>query len=237
QKTSLFILEKGLQNNKKGCDPDQQLVLIETSGLVSAKPWSPWSPLAPPGPPWPPLVPPGPLWWPLWHPLVPPGPPWSPLGPLSLDDLILACFGCVSVEEVTAPRAQAAVERVFQTLRGLSLPRQHLKTLRSVLQEVFHPDHQDCPDLDHMSGGLTDMLKTGFSMFMKVTRPHPSDHPLLLLFLVGGVTPSELRLVREVAAFHKPDSQVLVLSTRLLRPTDVAELLLATPRLNPDIGV
>lgn len=31
--------------------------------------------------------------------------------------------------------------------------------------------------------------------------------------------------------------QVLVLSTRLLRPTDIAELLLATPRLSPDIGV
>ena len=42
----------------------------------------------------------------------------------------------------------------------------------------------------------------------QVTRPHPSDHPLLLLFLVGGVTPSELRLVRDVAAAHKPGSQV-----------------------------
>lgn len=31
--------------------------------------------------------------------------------------------------------------------------------------------------------------------------------------------------------------QVLVLSTRLLRPTDIAELLFATPRLSPDIGV
>ena len=31
--------------------------------------------------------------------------------------------------------------------------------------------------------------------------------------------------------------QVLVVSTRLLRPTDVAELLLTTQRLAPDIGV
>ncbi|CAF87419.1 unnamed protein product, partial [Tetraodon nigroviridis] len=30
--------------------------------------------------------------------------------------------------------------------------------------------------------------------------------------------------------------QVLVLSTRLLRPADIAELLFATPRLTPDIG-
>lgn len=40
--------------------------------------------------------------------------------------------------------------------------------LRQVLEEVFHPDRPECPDIEHMSGGLTDLLKTGFSMFMKV---------------------------------------------------------------------
>ncbi|KTG32149.1 hypothetical protein cypCar_00022491 [Cyprinus carpio] len=80
--------------------------------------------------------------------------------------------------------------------------------LKQVLEEIFHPDRRECPDVEHMSGGLTDLLKTGFSMFMKVTRPHPSDHPLLFLFLVGGVTPSELRLIREVVSTHKSGTQV-----------------------------
>lgn len=40
--------------------------------------------------------------------------------------------------------------------------------LRQVLEEIFHPDRPESPDIEHMSGGLTDMLKTGFSMFMKV---------------------------------------------------------------------
>uniref|UniRef100_A0A8C7FT72 Uncharacterized protein n=1 Tax=Oncorhynchus kisutch TaxID=8019 RepID=A0A8C7FT72_ONCKI len=71
----------------------------------------------------------------------------------------------------------------------------------------------------------------------RVSRPHPSDHGLLFLFLVGGVTPSELRLIRKVVSAHKPGTQVLVLSTRLLRPTDVPELLFTTQRLVPDIGV
>ncbi|KAI2651928.1 Sec1 family domain-containing protein 2 [Labeo rohita] len=85
--------------------------------------------------------------------------------------------------------------------------------LKQVLEEIFHPDRRECPDVEHMSGGLTDLLKTGFSMFMKVTRPHPSDHPLLFLFLV------------------------LVMSTRLLRPSDVPHLLFSADRLKPDIGV
>lgn len=40
--------------------------------------------------------------------------------------------------------------------------------LRQILEEAFHPDRHECPDIEYMSGGLTDLLKTGFSMFMKV---------------------------------------------------------------------
>uniref|UniRef100_UPI0037E9C438 sec1 family domain-containing protein 2 n=1 Tax=Semicossyphus pulcher TaxID=241346 RepID=UPI0037E9C438 len=173
-----------------------------------------------------------------------------------LSPLLQELTGCASPEELTTERAHSAVENMFETLRGLSHTRDHLKQLRSVytasdgvhqatyrpflrqiLEEVFHPDRPECPDIEHMSGGLTDLLKTGFSMFMKVSRPHPSDNPLLFLFLVGGVTPSELRLIKEVVTAHKPGTQVLVLSTRLLRPTDIPELLFTTRRLQPDIGV
>lgn len=173
-----------------------------------------------------------------------------------LSPLLQKLTGCANPEELTTERAHSAVEAMFETLRGLSHTRDHLKQLRSVytasdgvhqatyrpflrqiLEEVFHPDRVECPDIEHMSGGLTDLLKTGFSMFMKVTRPHPSDNPLLFLFLVGGVTPSELRLIKEMVTTHKPGTQVLVLSTRLLRPTDIPELLFTTQRLLPDIGV
>lgn len=173
-----------------------------------------------------------------------------------LSPLLQKLTGCAKPEELTTERAHSAVEAMFETLRGLSHTRDHLKQLRSVytasdgvhqatyrpflrqiLEEVFHPDRVECPDIEHMSGGLTDLLKTGFSMFMKVSRPHPSDNPLLFLFLVGGVTPSELRLIKEMVTTHKPGTQVLVLSTRLLRPTDIPELLFTTQRLLPDIGV
>ncbi|XP_059198118.1 sec1 family domain-containing protein 2 [Centropristis striata] len=175
---------------------------------------------------------------------------------IKLSPLLQKLTGCATPEELTIERAHSAVEEMFETLRGLSHSRDHLKQLRSVytasdgvhqatyrpflrqiLEEVFHPDRLECPDIEHMSGGLTDLLKTGFSMFMKVSRPHPSDNPLLFLFLVGGVTPAELRLIKEMVTIHKPGTQMLVLSTRLLRPTDIPELLFATQRLSPDIGV
>lgn len=56
--------------------------------------------------------------------------------------------------------------------------------LRQILEEVFHPDRLECPDIEHMSGGLTDLLKTGFSMFMKVRHCSQSHSR----FACNGVT-------------------------------------------------
>lgn len=42
----------------------------------------------------------------------------------------------------------------------------------------------------------------------QVSRPHPGDNPLVFLFLVGGVTPSEIRLIKETVATQKPGTQV-----------------------------
>ncbi|MBZ3889360.1 Sec1 family domain-containing protein 2 [Sciurus carolinensis] len=79
--------------------------------------------------------------------------------------------------------------------------------LKQVVEEIFNPEKPDPVDIEHMSSGLTDLLKTGFSMFMKVSRPHPSDHPLLILFVVGGITVSEAKMVKDLVASLKPGSQ------------------------------
>ncbi|KAJ6668568.1 hypothetical protein lerEdw1_012050 [Lerista edwardsae] len=80
--------------------------------------------------------------------------------------------------------------------------------LEQVVTEIYNPDRPDSVDIEHMSSGLTDLLKTGFSMFMKVSRPHPSDHPLVIIFMVGGVTVSEVKMVKDLVSTHKPGVQV-----------------------------
>ncbi|NWX43533.1 SCFD2 protein, partial [Steatornis caripensis] len=79
--------------------------------------------------------------------------------------------------------------------------------LKQVVEEICNPDHPDPVDIEHVSSGLTDLLKTGFSMFMKVNRPHPGDHPLLIIFMVGGVTVSEVKMVKDLVATRKPGTQ------------------------------
>ncbi|KAF4790461.1 sec1 family domain-containing protein 2 [Turdus rufiventris] len=109
--------------------------------------------------------------------------------------------------------------------------------LKQVVEEICNPDRPDPVDIEHISSGLTDLLKTGFSMFMKVNRPHPGDHPLLIIFMVGGVSVSEVKMVKDLVATRKPGTQVIVLSSVLLTPHSAVELLFAPDRLQPDAHI
>uniref|UniRef100_H9GAL4 Sec1 family domain containing 2 n=1 Tax=Anolis carolinensis TaxID=28377 RepID=H9GAL4_ANOCA len=164
--------------------------------------------------------------------------------------------GCESALDLTFQKAVPIVNDIFKVLRDVTRARTHMKQfnsvhipgshtqqatykplLKQVVEEIYNPDRPDPVDIEHMSSGLTDLLKTGFSMFMKVSRPHPGDHSLIIIFMVGGVTVSEVRMVKDLVTAHKPGVQVIVLSTTLLTPLNILELLFATDRLQPDIGI
>ncbi|XP_070804949.1 sec1 family domain-containing protein 2 [Pituophis catenifer annectens] len=173
-----------------------------------------------------------------------------------LSPLLQKIVGCESSTKVTFQKATAAVNEIFKSLRDVTRARTHMKQFNSVhspgshsqqasykplmkqvVEEIYNPDRPDPVDIEHMSSGLTDLLKTGFSMFMKVSRPHPSDHPILVIFMIGGVTVSEVRMMKDLVAAHKPGVEVIVLSTALLTPYNILERLFATDRLKPDIGI
>ena len=43
---------------------------------------------------------------------------------------------------------------------------------------------------------------------MNVSKPRPNDHPLLVLYIVGGITCSEVHQIRETLAAYHPNTQV-----------------------------
>ncbi|NWV25488.1 SCFD2 protein, partial [Origma solitaria] len=166
--------------------------------------------------------------------------------------------GCDSSLNLSSQKATDAVDGVFQSLRDIARVRMHMKQfnsihnpgsnthqasasykplLKQVVEEICNPDRPDPVDIEHMSSGLTDLLKTGFSMFMKVNRPHPGDHPLLIIFMVGGVSVSEVKMVKDLVATRKPGTQVIVLSSVLLTPHSAIELLFAPDHLQPDADI
>ncbi|XP_078456980.1 sec1 family domain-containing protein 2 [Lampetra planeri] len=135
-------------------------------------------------------------------------------------------------------RARHALKRfssIYDPGEGAHQPAAYRPLLKQILDEIFAAEQPDSSDIEHMASGLTDLLKTGISMFMKVSRPRPADHPLVVIFVVGGVTPAEIKLVRDSVTAMKVTQQVLVMSTRLLQPSDVPVLLFSKDRLNPTV--
>lgn len=53
-----------------------------------------------------------------------------------------------------------------------------------------------------------EQLQLMLSFILQVNRPHPGDHPLLIIFMVGGVTVSEVKMVKDLVATRKPGTQV-----------------------------
>ncbi|XP_041258698.1 sec1 family domain-containing protein 2 isoform X1 [Onychostruthus taczanowskii] len=173
-----------------------------------------------------------------------------------LSPLLQKITGCDSSLNLTSQKATDAVDGIFRSLRDIARVRMHMKQfhsihnpgnnthqasykplLKQVVEEVCNPDRPDPVDIEHISSGLTDLLKTGFSMFMKVNRPHPGDHPLLIIFMVGGVSVSEVKMVKDLVATRKPGTQVIVLSSVLLTPHSAVELLFASDHLQPDARI
>ncbi|KAM6221380.1 sec1 family domain-containing protein 2 [Rhynchocyon petersi] len=131
-----------------------------------------------------------------------------------LSPLLQKITGCDSSVNLTLHKSRVVVEALFTSLRDVAGARNLMKQFKSVyvpgspahqasykpllkqvVEEIFNPERPDPVDIEHMSSGLTDLLKTGISMFMKV----------------------------------------IVLSTRLLKPLNIPELLFATDRLHPDL--
>eukprot|EP00731_Ephydatia_muelleri_P024838 Em0016g1109a len=140
------------------------------------------------------------------------------------------------------------VEQIMDSLNTLTDTRAELKQfsetytrgvppyqplLTQVMEAIFNPARPDLPDLTHHSYGLADMLKSGFSLFMSSARPRPSNHPLLLLFVVGGVSCADVRHIRDVVTSNKPDMQVIILTTQLLTPAAVVHKVMCVDHLNP----
>ncbi|KAM5272014.1 sec1 family domain-containing protein 2 isoform 2-T2 [Ctenodactylus gundi] len=132
-----------------------------------------------------------------------------------LSPLLQKITGCDSAVDLTFHKSKVAVDELFASLWDITRARSLMKQFKSVyvpgshthqasykpllkqiMEEIFNPEKPDPVDIEHMPSGITDLLKTGFSMFMKA----------------------------------------IVLSTRLLKPLNIPELLLATDRLHPDLG-
>ncbi|XP_068744966.1 sec1 family domain-containing protein 2-like [Montipora capricornis] len=154
--------------------------------------------------------------------------------------------------ELLEKTVRSRISDAFEKVRGVNLARDELQMFRDVFQQgtalkpshyqplvkqiidgVFSPESPELPDVEFKSHGFKDLIKTGFSLFMNVSKPRPNDHPLLVLFVVGGITCSEVYQIREALAAYHPNTQLLIGSTRLLKADDLFNLIFLQDNLFP----
>nr|CAD7416844.1 unnamed protein product [Timema poppensis] len=118
--------------------------------------------------------------------------------------------------------------------RGSSQPAVHTGLLRQLVADLLDPARPELPDLSCKSAGLKELLKTGFrwapdsvdNLLLNMPRQqHPLDHPMVVIFVVGGITAQEVRHIQEAVADSGLATKVLVGSTRLITPLDTARAL------------
>jgi len=113
---------------------------------------------------------------------------------------------------------------------SLTKPAESLPLLRQLVHQILSTDGKspDCSEVVadieyHSSGILKDLLKSSFSYFMgsSAAKPKPSDAAVTIIFVIGGVTTSEIRMVNELVASSSQDKQIMLWSNKLLRPDDI----------------
>ncbi|KAH9488309.1 Sec1 domain-containing protein 2 [Bulinus truncatus] len=104
--------------------------------------------------------------------------------------------------------------------------------LKLIIEKIVDPAKPDLSDIECKSGGLKDLLKSGFGFFKSSSKPRPGDTPLLILFVIGGLTASEVKQIRDVLDKVKPQFEVSIGSTRLANISSTLESVLVSDHIN-----
>lgn len=125
------------------------------------------------------------------------------------------------------------------TNKGLS----YVPLVQQVITTIFD-DKRDLHDLDRLgkyfslcfsclpilgsNASIGNILKTGFSKFglgglSKPAKSKPSENSIIVIFVIGGITFSEMREIRDAL---KTKSQVIIASTRIATPLSMYKMAL-----------
>lgn len=99
----------------------------------------------------------------------------------------------------------------------------HTGILEQITKDMFS-DTRELRDLHKKSSSL---ISAGFNLLLGgKTKWYPHSNPYILIYVVGGITADEAKIVQEVALAHvgtKQSPSLILAGSRLLNPLDVVE--------------
>jgi len=132
--------------------------------------------------------------------------------------------------------ALTVVNTVWERLEGIKASREGLGSYQSLinydgeycglieqlLRDIYHPNRGDVESLHHHAGGLGAMLRSGLGWLGSgPAKPHPRENPWIILFVIGGVTPSEIASSQSLV---EGTGKLTIGGTRLMSPSDLLHM-------------
>ncbi|XP_025158914.1 sec1 family domain-containing protein 2 isoform X2 [Harpegnathos saltator] len=101
---------------------------------------------------------------------------------------------------------------------------QRVGILQQLLRDMLHPERYELPDLHQRSPSF---ISAGFNLFSKGRmKHHPCDNKWIIVYVMGGITPEEVRETKEIISIFKPNCQITIAGSRLLNPLDIVDKVL-----------
>jgi len=132
--------------------------------------------------------------------------------------------------------ALTVVNTVWERLEGIKTSREGLESYQSLinydgeycgileqlLKDIYHPNKGDVETLHHHAGGLGAILRSGLGWLGSgPAKPHPRENPWIILFVIGGVTPSEIAASQKLV---EGTGRLTIGGTRLMSPSDLLHM-------------
>ncbi|XP_012287131.1 sec1 family domain-containing protein 2 isoform X2 [Orussus abietinus] len=101
---------------------------------------------------------------------------------------------------------------------------QYTGLLECLIRDLLHPNRPEIPDLQQKASSF---MSTGFNLFRKgKTKRHPGDNPLIIIYVVGGVTADEARIINDISSRNINNPRIILAGSRLLNPLNVTDKVL-----------
>ena len=132
--------------------------------------------------------------------------------------------------------ALSVVNTVWERLEGMKSSREGLGSYQSLinydgeycglveqlLRDIYHPARREVESLHHHAGGLGAMLRSGLGWLGSgPAKPHPRENPWIIVFVVGGVTASEVAASQSLV---EGTGRLTMGGTRLMSPGDLLNM-------------
>ncbi|KAK7868499.1 hypothetical protein R5R35_001907 [Gryllus longicercus] len=148
---------------------------------------------------------------------------------------------------------EEVADKITRKLRSISQARKDLSTYRSLLNvsesglqdpvhvgliqrlisDLMDPARPDVSDLTCRSSGLKELLKSSFSLLLNRThQQHPLDNPLIIVYVVGGLTAQEVHAIQSSVSKAGVDVHLLVGGTQLTSAKDIVQAIFVQDMLS-----